>query len=160
MPTPIMISRRVVLGVVVAVAALGLVTGCGGIAASPTSVPLGEQGGSGQSGTATFTSQGSSTTVVIELSNPPAGPQPSHIHRGTCENPNPQPAFPLDDVEGGIAETTVKASLEELQGDEDYYVNVHKSEAEIEAVVACGNLPDSGRSEDERGGGGYGGGGY
>ena len=153
MPTPIMTSRRVLLRSVVAVAAVGVAAGCGGNEASSASVPLREQGSSGQSGTATFTSQGSTTRVVIALSNPPAVPQPSHIHQGTCESPNPQPAFPLDDVEGGTAETTVKASLEALRGDEDYYVNVHKSAAELETIVSCGNLPD-------RGGGGYGGGGY
>jgi len=86
-PTPIMTSRRVLLSFVVAVAAVGVAAGCGGNEVSSTSVPLGQQGGSGQSGTATFTSQGSTTRVVIELSNPPAVPQPSHIHRGTCESP-------------------------------------------------------------------------
>ena len=160
MPTLSMICRKVVPGVVVAVTALGLAAGCGASEASSTSLQLGEQGGSGQSATASLRSQGSATTVVIELSNPPAVPQPSHIHQGTCENPNPQPAFPLDNVEDGMAETTVNASLEELQGDEDYYVNVHKSEAEIETVVACGDLAGSGGSEDESGGGRYGGGGY
>lgn len=156
MPTPIMIPRSAVLGVVVAVATLGLFTGCGGAAASRTSVALAEQGSSGQSGTATFSSQGSSTSVVIELSKRPAGPQPSHIHRGTCENPNPQPAFPLENVVEGHAETTVDASLEELQDGEDYYVNVHKSGPEIETVVACGDIAASEGGEDERDGGPYG----
>jgi len=159
MSSPTMISRRVVLGVALAVAALGLTTGCGGGAASPTSVELGEQGASGQSGTATFTSEGSTTRVVVELSNPPVVPQPSHIHQGTCENPNPQPAFPLNNAEGGAAETTLNASLEELQNGADYYVNVHESEAEIESVVACGDIAP-GDAADKRGGGGYGGGGY
>ena len=160
MPTLTIITGRVVLGVVVAVAALGLAAGCGGGAASSTSVLLGEQGGSGQSGTATLTPQGSTTRVVIELSHPPAAPQPSHIHQGTCENPNPQPAFPLNNVERGTAETTVNASLKELQDSGDYYVNVHKSGAEIATVVACGDIAASGGGEDGRGGGRYGGGGY
>ena len=159
MPTPIMIARRVALGIVVAGAALGLAAGCGAGSASSTSVLLAEQGGSGQSGRATFTSEGRSTRVVVELSNPPAGPQPSHIHQGTCENPNPQPAFPLNNVEGGTAETMVNASLEELQDGADYYVNVHESEAEIESVVACGDIAAS-DGADKRGGGRYGGGGY
>jgi len=136
---------------VVALAAAA--AGCGGGGASSISVQLSEQGGSGQSGKATFTSRESSTRVVIELSNPPAVPQPSHIHQGSCENPNPQPAFPLDNVEGGAAETVVNASLEELQDGANYYVNVHESEAEVETVVACGDIAASE-------GGGYGGGGY
>ena len=159
MSPPTMIPRRVVLSVTVAVAALALAAGCGGGGASSTSVELSEQGGSGQSGRATFTSHESTTRVAIELSNPSAGPQPSHIHRGTCENPNPQPAFPLEIVVGGHAETTVNASLEELQGNKDYYVNVHKSEAEIASIVACGDIAAS-DAADKRGGGGYGGGGY
>jgi hypothetical protein len=148
-------SRRVILGVAATVAALGVASGCGGEGGSATSafVQLREQGGSGQSGTATLTAQGDKTTVAIELSGPAAGRQPSHVHQGTCANPNPRPAFPLTSVEEGRAETTVDVSLDELQGDKDYYVNVHKSDAEIETVVACGNLLESGGGQ-----GGYGGG--
>jgi len=158
MSPPTMIPRRVVLSFLVAVAALALAAGCGGSSASSTSVELSEQGGSGQSGRATLTSQGGTTRVVVELSNPPPSSQPSHIHQGTCENPDPQPAFPLNNVEGGTAETALNASLEELQDGADYYVNVHKSEAEIESVVACGDIAASGAGEDEGGGGRYGGG--
>jgi hypothetical protein len=140
------------LGVAVAVAALAVAAGCGG-GTNTMSVQLGEQAGSGQSGTATLSAQGSKTRVAIELSNPAAGPQPSHIHQGTCENPNPQPSFALSNVVNGRAETTVDASLDELQGDGDYYVNVHKSAAEIETVVACGDL-----AEGSGAGGGSGGG--
>jgi hypothetical protein len=146
---------RLLLGVAVVVAALGLAAACGG-GEDSASVRLSEQGGSGQSGTATFAAQGDTTTVTIELSNPAAGLQPSHIHEGTCENPNPQPAFPLDNVEGGKAETTVDVPLEELLSDGNYYVNVHESVAEIETVVACGQIQEP-AGADEGGGGGYGG---
>lgn len=158
MSPPTRFSRRVVLGAVMAVTALALAAGCGGNSASSISVQLSEQAGSGQSGTASFTSRESSTSVVIELSNPPAVPQPSHIHRGTCANPDPQPAFPLSDVEGGSAESLVVVSLEELRDGADYYVNVHESSAEIETVVACGDIAVSGGGDS--GGGGYGGRGY
>ena len=150
------LARRLLLGVAVAVAALGLAAACGG-GEDSASVQLSEQAGSGQSGTATFAAQGVKTTVTIEVSNPPAGRQPSHIHEGTCENPNPQPAFALSNVTDGKAETTVDVSLEELLSDGDYYVNVHKSLAEIETVVACGQIQEP---ADTGGGGGYGGGGY
>jgi hypothetical protein len=150
----------ILAGTAVAVVAMIVAAGCGGDAASSASVKLREQGGSGQTGTAMFASDGRATTVVVELSNPPALPQPSHIHMGTCESPNPQPAFPLDHVVGGRAETTIGASLEELQGGESFYVNVHESEAEIETVVACGDIDATGATLDEGGGRGYGGGGY
>jgi len=152
MKTP---ARRLLLGVAMAVAALGLAAACGG-GEDSASVQLSEQGGSGQSGTATFAAQGDKMTVTIELSNPAAGRQPSHIHEGTCENPNPQPAFPLDNVEGGKAETTVDVSLEDLLSNGHYYVNVHQSEAEIETVVACGQIEEPAGADE---GGGYGGGG-
>lgn len=160
MPTLITksLSRRLPLGVAVTVAALGLATGCGG-GEDSVSVHLSQEAGSGQSGTATFTAQGDKTTVTIEVANAPVGRQPSHIHQGTCESPNPQPAFALDNVEDGKAETTVDVSLEELRSDGDYYVNVHKSEAEIETVVACGEVSEPAGAE-EGGGDGYGGGGY
>jgi len=148
--------RRVLFGIALAIAALAVAAGCGGGERS-VSLQLSEQDGSGQSGTATLSAEGSKTRVAIELSNPAAGPQPSHIHQGTCENPNPQPAFALNNVEGGKAEITVDVSLNELQGDDDYYVNVHKSAAKIETVVACADIPEGGRGGGG-GGGGYGGG--
>ena len=155
MPTSITktLARRLLLGVAVAVAALGLAAACGG-GEDSASVQLSEQAGSGQSGTATFAAQGEKTTVTIEVSNPPAGRQPSHIHEGTCENPNPAPAFALENVEDGRAETTVGVSLEELLSG-DYYVNVHESDAEIDTVVACGLIQEAPDAD----GGGYGGGG-
>ena len=121
--------------------------GCGGNdgeagGSEGLSVDLGEQNGSGQTGTATFTADGEKTKVVIDLSNPPGDPQPAHIHKGTCDNLNPQPEYPLTNVEGGKSETTVNAPLSELQ-DEDYAVNIHKSEADVKTYVACGDIPKS-----------------
>lgn len=149
------LTRRFLFGVALTVTAFGLAAGCGGGEATSASVQLSQQAGSGQSGTANLVAEGDKTTVTIELSNPSASRQPSHIHEGTCESPNPQPAFPLNNVEGGKAETTVEVSLEELLGEGDYYVNVHKSEAEIETVVACGEISEPAGGN---GGSGYGGG--
>lgn len=146
---------KVVLGLVLTAVALALAAGCG--AEDSVSVRLSEEAESGQSGTATLAAQGGKTTVVIELSNASADRQPSHIHKGTCENPNPRPAFALSNVEGGRAESTVDASLDELLSDGDHYVNVHKSEAEIETVVACGQISEAADTGGGSGGG-YGGG--
>jgi len=134
------------LGVALAATVLLAAAGCGD---DSVSVRLTEQGDSGQSGQATITAEGYRTTVVIELSNQSGVPQPSHIHQGTCDDPNPRPAFALNNVAGGKATTTINASLALLQVT-DYYVNVHKSESEIGIVVACGDIPMV-----RSGGGGY-----
>jgi hypothetical protein len=136
--------RAAALPLLAAALALGL-TACGaddGAASSegPVTVELAEQNGSGQSGTATLTAAGEGTTdVVIELDGGTAGPQPAHIHVGTCANLDPQPKYPLEGVVDGRSETTVQAPLAEL-AEGELAINVHKSEAEVQIYVACGNL--------------------
>jgi CHRD domain-containing protein len=143
-----------VLSVLMAAMALA-VAGCGGDDEEPAAeattaaagggtvtVDLGEQNGSGQSGTTTLESMdGGMTHVTIELSSPPADPQPAHIHSGTCAELG-DVVYPLTNVEGGSSETDVAASLEDLQG-ADFAVNVHRSEADIGTYVACGDIPQS-----------------
>lgn len=150
-----MLTRMgVVLIVLMAVLALG-VAGCGGdddepaaetttaaAEAAPVTVDLSEQNGSGQSGTATLEPMsGSMTHVTIELSSPPADPQPAHIHSGTCAELG-DVVHPLTNVEGGSSETDVAASLEDLQGS-NFAINVHMSEADIGTYVACGDIATS-----------------
>ena len=100
--------------------------------------------GSGQSGSVTMTSEGEftlagSTQVVIELDNAPRGPQPAHIHLGTCDDLG-DIEHTLSAVENGISETTVSESFALLfgAGDAAFAVDVHESEAGAE--VACGTL--------------------
>lgn len=140
-----------------ALAAAGLaVAGCGGGGAGGTTaggttapaggtvtVQLAEQNGSGEAGTATLTSEGAaSTKVVLELSNPPADPQPAHIHEGTCAKLNPTPKYALSNVVNGKSETTVAVGLTALQ-QADYAINVHKSAAEAAVYFSCGDIPKS-----------------
>ena len=143
-----------VLTVLMAAMALA-VAGCGGDDEEPAAetataaagggrvtVDLSEQNGPGQSGTATLESMdGGMTHVTIELSSPPADPQPAHIHSGTCAELG-DVVHPLTNVEGGSSETDVAASLEDLQA-ADFAVNVHMSEADIGTYVACGDIPKS-----------------
>ena len=104
------------------------------------SIDLEEQNASGQSGTATFSVNDDGTVhVSIEISGGGADPQPAHIHEGTCDELNPQPAFPLESVVNGASETDVDVSLDELAL-ASYAVNVHKSEAEADVYVACGDI--------------------
>jgi polyisoprenoid-binding protein YceI len=148
--------KRMGVALTVLIAALALAAaGCGGDdeepAAEPTTtaeseapitVDLSEQNGSGQSGTATLESMdGGMTHVTIELSSPPADPQPAHIHSGTCAELG-DVVYPLTNVEGGSSETDVAAPLEDLQG-ADFAINVHMSEADIGNYVACGDIPKS-----------------
>ena len=131
------------------VATLALVAaGCGGGDDEPggdggIEVELGAQEGSDESGTAMITPAGEGKVkVVVEAENAPSEAQPSHIHEGTCDNPNPQPKYPLSNVEDGKAESTVDTTLNELQS-ADYYVNIHKSADEADVIVACGDIPKS-----------------
>ena len=111
---------------------------CGG--GEETEVSMEALNDSGQTGTAMLTAAGDNQTrVVLELGNSPAGPQPAHIHEGTCEDLNPQPAHPLNNVANGKSETTVDVSLEELQ-DGDFAINIHQSPENIETYVSCGDI--------------------
>ena len=116
-------------------------------------VQLSEQNGSGESGTATFTADGARTRVVIDISNGTSTPQPAHVHEGSCADLNPQPAYPLESVVDGKSTSTVSATLDELKG-KAYAVNVHKSDADLQTYVACGDVGGSG-GDDGSGGIGY-----
>ena len=105
-------------------------------------VQLNEQNTSGESGTATFTINDDGTThVVLQVTGGGTEPQPAHIHEGTCDDLNPQPAFPLQDVVNGTSETDVDISLDDLTLS-SYAVNVHESAEEADVYVACGDITD------------------
>lgn len=118
---------------------LGLVA-CGGGDDSGLTLPLAQENGSGQSGTATLTSAGDGrTTVVLELSNPPEAPQPAHVHPGPCGDLG-DPIAGLQNLVDGRSESTVSMSLDDLRTG-DLVVHAHKSEAEFEISVACAPIP-------------------
>ena len=76
-------------------------------------------------------------------------PHPSHIHEGTCDNLNPQPAYPLTDVASvapdapsgavEVGNTTVDVTLDELLA-APYAINVHESAENAANYIACGNI--------------------
>lgn len=104
---------------------------------------LSEQNGSGQAGTATFTTlRAGRTRIVLELTDPPAVPQPAHVHSGSCENLGP-PVIPLANVEEGRSVTETDTPLEGLEGRE-LVIHAHKSEAEFDISVACASLMGGG----------------
>lgn len=103
-------------------------------------VKLDAQNNSGQTGTATLTPQGNTTRVVIELLNAPTDvAQPAHIHLGACDKLDKAPKWPLEPLKGGRSTTTVPVSLDTILKDKTA-INVHKSAAEVQAYVACGNI--------------------
>ena len=135
--------------VIASVAVLG--AGCGGTktTANPTArddeviVTFAEQNDSGESGTATLTAEGDKTRVVIDLQNrsasPVSQPQPAHIHKGSCANLDPAPAYGLTDVRNGKSSSTVDAKLADMTAGQ-FAINVHKSAAEMGHYVACGSF--------------------
>ncbi|MBI4259612.1 MAG: hypothetical protein HY658_03505 [Actinobacteria bacterium] len=115
-----------------------LLVACGG-GGGELDVEMRKLNDSGQSGTATLTEEDGQTRVVLDLADSPAGPQPAHIHPGTCDELDPQPAYPLNNVENGSSDTTVNVSLEELR-DGEFAINVHLSGEEVQTYVACGEI--------------------
>lgn len=142
---------RTARSVAVALALLGLAA-CGGgddedeaavAGETALSLELTEQNSSGQSGTATLTPVGDERTkIVMELSNPPAVPQPAHVHPGPCDDLG-DPVAALANVVRGRSETTVPLSFAQLRRG-DLVVHAHKSEREYSISVACAPIPEAG----------------
>ena len=104
----------------------------------PETVAMKAQNGSGESGTATLRDSARGLVVTIHIKNA-KGPQPAHIHSGTCAKLNPAPEYPLHNVVNGMSVTTVKGvTIGELNG--TAAINVHKSLTNIKTYVSCGNV--------------------
>lgn len=110
-------------------------------AAEPVRMSLTPQGNSGESGTALLTDEGNKTKVVVQINGQPAGtPQPLHIHKGTCANLDPAPAYGLTTLADGKSETTVDVPLTALRTG-SFAINGHKSAQDAKTYVFCGNIP-------------------
>ena len=142
---------------VIASAVVVLAAGCGSgsnsSSASKSSdsgtmtVNLGEQNGSGETGTARLTAEGDQTKVVLDLRNPSAmmgsETQPAHIHKGSCDKLDPTPAYALADVMDGKSVSTVPVKLDVLRNGA-FAINVHKSAEKLQTYVACGDIGKGG----------------
>lgn len=141
------------LGMILSLVAFVALAG-GAAAADPLTIQLKTQNNSGQSGTATLTDLGNNQTkVVVDLANSPAGPQPLHIHEGTCANLTAQPKYPLTNLANGKSETTVAVSLSALLA-APFAINAHKSTTEAAVYVACGEIVAAAPTATPRTGGG------
>jgi LPXTG-motif cell wall-anchored protein len=145
---------QLALGCGVVVALLATTTAIAA-AQQATTLQLVQQNNSGISGTATFTPSGGGLTVDLKVTGAGAGPQPAHIHGGTCAVLNPTPEFTLASVTNGSSTTTLQTTLQSLAAT-PHAVHMHKSADELSVYVACADinpstLPRTGESDSTTG---------
>ena len=129
------------LGLALAIAAMLGVVSAGVAQAAPLIVQLTPQSESGESGIATLTEEGSKTKVVVDITGVPAGvAQPLHVHKGTCAQLDPQPAYGLATLTNGKSETTIDVPLTYVRT-APFAINGHKSAQDVKTYVFCGNIP-------------------
>lgn len=105
-------------------------------------VDLAAQNNSGEQGTATLTAlEKGKTKVVLNLTGDPQDvTQPAHIHSGSCANLGGV-LYPLTFPVNGVSETTLDVDLtEDILNKLPLAVNVHKSVAEANIYVSCGDI--------------------
>ena len=117
-----------------------------------TTLQMVQQNGSGISGTATFTPAGGGLRVDIQVSGAGAGPQPAHIHPGSCGQLDPTPQFTLASVANGQSTTNIQTTMQTLTSS-PHAIHIHKSADEISVYVACAEimpsaLPRTGAASD------------
>lgn len=116
-----------------------------------TTLQLVQQNNSGISGTATLTPSGGGVRVDLKVTGAGAGPEPAHIHAGTCAQLDPTPQFTLAPVANGSSTTDLQTTMAALTSS-PHAVHMHKSTDELTVYVACadikpGSLPRTGQSE-------------
>jgi hypothetical protein len=105
---------------------------------APLTVAMKALGGSGETGSAVLKDTAKGLVVTIHIKNA-KGPQPAHIHKGSCATLDPKPAYPLHNVVNGMSVTTIpKVTIGELLG--KYAINVHKSLTDLPTYVSCGDV--------------------
>ena len=105
---------------------------------APMTIKMNEQNGSGENGTAVLHDTKKGLVVTLHLKNA-KGPQPVHIHMGSCAKLNPAPKYPLHNVVNGMSVTTVPGlTIGEIIG--KTAINAHKSLTDIPTYVSCGDI--------------------
>jgi hypothetical protein len=105
-----------------------------------------EEGGSGQSGTATFFRLGENTRIVIEVEGGSDGPFPAYVHENACNGPDPTPTDLLEPVVNCRSETVIADSFQHLRTS-PHSVIVHKSRAAPDDYLSCGSIGHPGSPE-------------
>ena len=105
---------------------------------SPVNVVMKALNGSGEDGNATLRDTPKGLVVTIHVKNA-KGPQPAHIHKGSCAKLDPKPEYALHNVVNGMSVTTVPGvTIAGLTGKSA--INVHKSLTDIPIYVSCGDI--------------------
>ena len=105
---------------------------------------LTERNDSGVSGTVELAARDDRTRVVVRAEGA-LGVHPTHIHRGNCGDLDPNPKYPLNNVElattelTGLSETVIDVPLREFV-DEEHLVLIHKTAVELGNYLACGDI--------------------
>lgn len=104
---------------------------------------------------------GATATLAQDTETTPDVSHPAHIHSGTCDELDPNPAQPLNNIEPRLndsdddnanepqgvltaprvlySDTDVEMSLDDLLA-ESYSINIHESEEQIQNYIACGEI--------------------
>jgi hypothetical protein len=100
---------------------------------------------SGLRGTASVHSAVAGSMIRIAISGAAANNHhPWHVHRGTCDTGGPivgdanaYPALHIGSDGTASGSITIGTALND---DVTYHVNVHRSAAQMDVIIACGNL--------------------
>lgn len=109
------------------------------MAAKMLTITMNAQNGSGETGTTTLRDTARGLVVTIHIKNA-KGPQPAHIHKGTCAKLNPAPEEPLHNVVNGMSVTTVPGVTIKTLLASKHAINVHKSPSDLPTYVSCGDI--------------------
>jgi hypothetical protein len=102
-------------------------------------IPMKALNNSGEDGFATLRETPNGLVVTIHIKNA-KGPQPAHIHKGTCAKLDPKPEEALHNVVNGMSVTTVPGvTIAKLLATK-HAINVHKSLTDIPTYVSCGDI--------------------
>jgi hypothetical protein len=105
----------------------------------PITVPLQPQNDSDIRGTVTITEAAGKARLTIQYNNGLKDtPQPAHIHTGSCAQLGGV-KYPLTSAVNGASVTTLNISVAQLLKEKPWAINVHKSVAEADTYVACGD---------------------
>lgn len=100
---------------------------------------LEELNDSGIGGTVTLYDAGEQVIVEFDAEGA-GGDHPTHIHAGVCGELDPEPAFPLENVdENGESTTVVDTTLDELLAG-DFAIDLHLTPDQLGTLIACANI--------------------
>jgi hypothetical protein len=106
---------------------------------APLTIPMKALNGSTESGTASLSDSAKGLVVTIHIKNA-KGPQPAHIHKGSCAKLDPKPEEALHNVVNGMSVTTLPGLTIAKLLATPHAINVHKSLTDIPTYVSCGDI--------------------